>query len=40
MGEGIDVRCTDFWWGVWVIADIGIALVVCENDDDVGFFFR
>ena len=40
MGEGINVRCIDFWRGVRIVADISIALVVCENYDDVSLFFR
>ena len=30
----------DFRWRVRVVADVSIALVICENDDDVWLLIR
>ena len=40
MSKGIDIRRTNFRWRMGIVADVGIALVVAENDDDVWFVFR
>jgi hypothetical protein len=40
MSKGIDIRRTNFRWRMGIVADVGIALVVAENDDDVRFVFR
>jgi hypothetical protein len=40
MSKVIDIRGPYLWRRMRIVADVGISLVISENDDDVRFVFR